>query len=305
LVSGPISPHTTRNYFIGFASGLSIPFLLFILFEISNTKVQSREDIEKITSIPFIGGVGHKRMDQNLEVLLKPKSAISESFRALRSNLNYFLDGNSKGVFLITSSVSGEGKTFTSINLASVFALSGKKTLIVGADMRKPKIFTDFKLDNSVGLSNYLAGLNDFDEIVRPTQFENLYLISGGPVPPNPSELILNIRMESFLQVAREKFDFIFIDSPPLALVTDAFVLSGLVDHTLFIIRQNYTPKALLKTINDFYAAGKISKISFVLNDIYKSGPGYGYGYAYGYGYGYNYLYGFNSRSKSGGYYEE
>src|SRR5690606_17641658 len=217
-----------RNYLIGFSIGLIFPLLIFVLIEVTNTRIQSREDIESITSIPFIGGVGHKQTNENLEVFTKPKSAISESFRALRSNLHYFLEGSDKGVFLISSSISGEGKTFTSINLASVFALSGKKTLIVGADMRKPRIYNDFKVDNYIGLSNYLAGLAQFDEVVQKTEFDNLYLVSGGPVPPNPSELILSKRMEFFLKQAREQFEFIFIDSPPLALVTDAFVLSAL-----------------------------------------------------------------------------
>lgn len=303
IANGPISPSTSRNYFLGLSLGLTLPFIFFVILELSNTRVQSREDVERITTIPFIGGVGHKRLDINLEVLSKPKSAISESFRALRSNLNYFLQGKEKGVFLITSSISGEGKTFTSINLASVFALSGKKTLIVGADMRKPKIFADFNLDNSIGLSNYLAGLATLEEITRTTDYPNLNLISGGPVPPNPSELILSDRMSDFLSKVKAKYDFIFIDSPPLALVTDAFVLSGMVDHTLFIVRQNYTPKPLLRTIDDFYKDDKIKNISLVLNDIYKSGPGYGYGYSYGYGYHYGYGYG-TSKNNGGGYYE-
>jgi capsular exopolysaccharide synthesis family protein len=242
-------------------------------------------------------------MDENIEVFRKPKSAISESFRALRSNLNFFLQGQDTGVFLITSSISGEGKTFTSINLASVFALSGKRTLIVGADMRRPKIYSDFNLNNTIGLSNYLAGLSTFEEVVQDTKFENLKVISGGPVPPNPSELILTKRMKEFLETAKKSFDYIFVDSPPLALVTDAFVLSALADHTLFIVRQNYTPKPLLRTINDFYTAGKIERMSIILNDIYRSGPGYGYGYSYGYGYGYGFG-GYGRKGYGQGYYE-
>jgi capsular exopolysaccharide synthesis family protein len=300
-----VAPRSYRNYLLGFGFGIAIPFLSFILIEFFNSRIQSKDDIDRLTLIPFIGGVGHKRTDQNLEVLMRPKSAISESFRAMRSNLFYFLQGKEKGVFLITSSISGEGKTFTTINLASVFTMSGKRTLIVGADMRRPKIFSDFKLENTIGLSNFLAGMNEFDEVVRATEYENLFVVSGGPVPPNPSELILHPRMEAFLATAREKFDFIFIDSPPLGLVTDAFVMSSLVDHTLFIARQNYTPRALLRTVDDFYRSGKIQRISIVLNDIYRSGPGYGYGYNYGYGYGYGYNYNYGSDRSLGGYYEE
>lgn len=310
LVSGPISPNTTRNNLIWGALGLMLPLVVLTFVELLNTRVQSREDIEKATSIPFLGGVGHKSGDQNLEVFQRPKSAISESFRALRSNLNYFLNKKEKGVFLISSSVSGEGKTFTSVNLAAVFALSGRKTLIVGADMRKPRIYSDFKLTNDFGLSNFLAGLMSFDEVVQRTAYNNLDLVSGGPVPPNPSELLLSEQMKKFLDEARSRYDYVFIDSPPLALVTDAFVLSAVVDHTLFIIRQNVTPKDLIRTIDDYYRAGKISHISIVLNDIYKSGPGYGYGYGHGYGYGYGYGYGIygygrKKRNNGHGYYEE
>jgi capsular exopolysaccharide synthesis family protein len=308
ISGGPISPKITQNYVVGALIGLGIPLLLFVLMEILNTHVQSRQDIEKITSIPFIGGLGHKRSGSNLEVLNRPKSALAESFRALRSNLNYFLGRNEKAVFLITSSISSEGKSFTSINLASVLSLSGKRTLIVGADMRRPRLFSDFGLENKTGLSSYLAGLADFESIVQHTSYEGLDLITGGPAPPNPSELLMTDRMSTFVEEARKRYDYTIIDSPPLGIVTDAFVLAPYADHTLFIIRQNFTPKNLLKTVQDFYSMGKLTNISIVFNDIYKSGPGYGYGYgyAYGYGYGYGYRYGYkDKKKKEEGYYDE
>lgn len=297
-----ISPRTRLNYLVAGAIGLAIPILIFVLFEIFDNRIQSREDIEKVTSIPFIGGVGHKKSGNNLAVFKQPKSIIAESFRALRSNLNYFIDGKEKAVFLISSSISGEGKTFTSVNLASILALSGKRTLIVGADMRKPKLSDDFDLHNDFGLSTYLAGLAPFDAVRQKTRFDNLDLISGGPVPPNPSELLLTQRMAAFIQEAKERYDFIIVDTPPLGIVTDAFVLSAFADHTLFIVRQNYTPKDLLRTVDDLYTTGKLKNLSLVLNDIYKSGPGYGYGYGYSYGYGYGY--GDNDKA-NGGYYSE
>ncbi len=304
---GPIAPVPSNNYLIALIVGLGLPIGLFLLIEISNNLVQSREDVEKITNIPFIGGLGHKRTTNNLEVIASPKSPIAESFRALRSNLNYFIEGKTKAVFMVTSSISGEGKTFASINLASVFALSGRKTLIVGADLRKPKIYSDFALSNDVGLSTYLAGLNDFDSVIQRTSYESLDLISGGPVPPNPSELLLTHKMSRFIEEAKERYDYIIIDTPPLALVTDAFVMADHADHILFMVRQNFTPKSLLINIHDFYATGKIKHISIVLNDIYKSGPGYGYGYGYEYGYGYGYGLRSNGKKKhhGHGYYSE
>ena len=299
-----ISPKIQQNYLFAAVIGLGLPLLLFVLLEVINNRVQSREDIEKISTIPFIGGIGHKKGDINLEVIKSPKSSIAESFRALRSNLNYFTGNKDKAVFMITSSISGEGKTFTSINLASVLALSGQKVLIVGADLRKPKLFMDFGLTNTIGLSTYLSGRDTFESVIQKTNHENLYLVSGGPVPPNPSELLLNKKMEEFLRMAKEKYDYIILDTPPIAIVTDAFALADFADHTLFLVRQNYTPKILLKNIEDFHRSGKLKNISIVLNDIYKSGPGYGYGYGYG-GYGYGYGYGYGSKKNGYGYYSE
>lgn len=301
---GAISPKPAQNYTIAVVAGLAIPLALFILFELLNTKVQSKEDIEKMTSIPFIGGVGHNSSGNNLTVREKPKSGVAESFRALRSNLNFFTGNKTKQVFMVSSSISGEGKTFTTINLATVFALSGKKTLIIGADMRRPKISEDFGRDNEVGLSTFLSGLSDFSEVVRDTDIENLFLVSGGPVPPNPSELLLTDRFEGFIKRALEEFEFVIVDTPPLALVTDAFVISKYVDHTVFVLRQNYSPKEFVRSIDEYYKSGKLKNMSILLNDIYKSGLGYGYGqgYAYNYGYGYGYGYG---RKGAHGYYSD
>lgn len=301
-----ITPKTTQNYILFGGVGLIFPFVFFLIVELLNNKVQSREDIERVTSIPFIGGIGHKQEDSNLVVNEKPKSALAESFRALRSNLNYFTEGKDKKVFMITSSLSGEGKTFTTINLACVFALSGKKTIIIGADLRKPKIYSDFGLHNDKGLSTYLSGLTPLAEVLQQTEIDNLSLISGGPVPPNPSELILTPHMESLIEVLKKDFDFILLDTPPMALITDGMVLSKFADHTLYVVRQDYTPRSMLKITDEFYRSGKFKNISLVLNDIKKTGPGYGYGY-YGYGY-YNYGYGYSyygQRKKSEGYYSE
>lgn len=304
LAGAPITPRISQNYLVFGGFGLLLPFVIFYLIEFFNQKVQSKEDIEKLTSVPFIGGIGHKKTESNLVVFEKPKSSLAESFRALRSNLNYFTEGKDNKIFLVTSSLSGEGKTFTTINLATVFALSGKRVLIIGADMRRPKIFDDFKLTNEIGLSSYLSGLKTLPEIIQDTEIETLKLISGGPVPPNPSELILSPKMDSLIFALQKEFDFIIIDTPPIALVTDGFVLTKYADHTIFLIRQNYTPKALLRTIDEFYQSGKFKGISLVFNDIKYTGPGYGYGgYSYGYGYGYGYSY--NYRYSGEGYYDD
>lgn len=287
MVGGAVSPQPYRMYLIALLIGLAIPASVIFLLEFFNTKVQSREDIERYTSIPFIGGVGHKIGPDNRTVITSPKSAVAESFRALRSNLGYFLKDRNSAVILICSSISGEGKTFTSINLASVLALSGKRTLIVGADMRKPKIFADFGLTNEKGLSSFLISLASFDEVLQSTGTDNLFLVSGGPVPPNPSELMLAERMDEFISQAKRLFDYIIIDSPPLAIVADAFLLADKSDHMIFVTRQDYTPRQLLRSLDEYQRVGRLKNVSLLLNDIYKSGPGYGYGYYYGYGYSY------------------
>ncbi len=304
MQKGAISPQPSQNYTIAIMVGLIVPLIVFVLFELLNNKVQSKEDVEKMSAIPFIGGIGHNAILDNLIVSTKPKSSVAESFRSLRSNLNYFTSNKPKNIFMISSSISGEGKTFTTINLATVFALSGRGTLIVGADMRRPKIFEDFKLHNDRGLSTYLSNMNTLDEVIQVTHLENLSFVAAGPVPPNPSELLLSPRFEQFIKEAQAHFDYILIDTPPLALVTDAFVISKFVDHTVFVVRQNYTPKEFIKSINEYVQSGKIKNISILLNDIFKSGLGYGYGTSYTYNYGYGYGYG-SKHKKGDGYYEE
>jgi capsular exopolysaccharide synthesis family protein len=231
---------------------------------------------------------------------------MSESFRALRSNLSYFTGNKSKQVFLVTSSISGEGKSFTTLNLASVFAMAGKRTVIVGADLRIPKLFEDLGLSNNRGLSQYLSNMASYEEIIQESQVENLYLISGGPMPPNPSELLLRPAMTQLIEKLKENFEYVIIDSPPITLVTDAFVLSNYADHVLFIVRQNYTPREALISLDEFYSGGQLRNVSILFNDLRKSGFGYGYGgYGYGYGYGYGaYGQGSGKERPSGDYYD-
>ncbi len=308
MASGSMTPKVMQNYGIALGLGIFLPFLIFILLEVLNTRIQSREDIENITNVPLIGGVGHNQTVDPLIVFRKPRSAMAESFRALRSNLNYFTGNKGKQVFMITSSLPGEGKSFTTLNIATVLALAGKRTVILGADLRKPKLFDDLNLHNNVGLSQYLSGMVKLDEVIQVSEIENLFLIAGGPMPPNPSELLIRPDMGRLIEQLKERFDFIVMDTPPLTFVTDAFVLSNLADHTLFVVRQDFTPKAALQHLDEFYTTGKLTKVSILFNDLRKSGWGYGYGgYGYGYGYGYEYGYGYSKKKKTigGGYYTD
>ena len=256
------------------------------------TKIGNPNEIKRLSSIPVLGAIGKSASKNNLVVIEDPRSAIAEAFRGLRSSLQFIyrkqqLEG-AKTV-RVTSSVSGEGKTFCSINLASVFALSQRKTVLVGLDLRKPKIFGDFDLPNVNGVVNYLIGDSTLEEIIQPTKIPHLDVILAGAVPPNPSELLMSSQMDVLMEALKKEYDYIILDTPPVGLVSDALELDTYVDATLYVIRQHYTKKGMLRLINDKYKKKEITNISFVLNYFSaksKLGYGYGYGYEYGYGYG-------------------
>lgn len=285
----PITPKSMRNYLFAMSLGLSFPLIILILLDFFNQKIIFREDIDAISTIPFLGAVSHDQGSDNLSVHNNTKSALAESFRAIRTNLRFFGNESEKQVIMVTSSLSGEGKTFCTINIGTVFALSGKKTLLIGADLRKPKIYNDFGLTNETGLSYLLSGSFNWQDLVQETFVKNLSLLSAGPIPPNPSELLLSTKMATLLGNLKESFDVIVVDTPPIGLVSDALHLSQLADHTIFVIRQNFTPTATVKMVEEMYRQERLKNVSIVLNDVQLKKYGYSYGYGYGYGYGSGY----------------
>ncbi len=229
VVQEQVFPKTSLNYTIAFLLGLIIPLLYILGKDYLNDKVVNKNDIEKHTTLPVIGHVLHNKHESNIVAYTSPKSAISESFRALRTNLQYMTQGKEKFTILITSTSVSEGKTFTSMNLACIYAQFDRKTLLMGYDLRKPKIYQDFGLKNTVGITSYLIGKSTLEDIIQKSPVPNLDIISAGPVPPNPAELIaspLNVKM---LAELREIYDYIIIDTPPVGIVTDAFLL---IPHT-------------------------------------------------------------------------
>jgi succinoglycan biosynthesis transport protein ExoP len=264
---GLIGPNTSINYILAFFLGLVIPLLVvFGIFFVENA-ILNTEDIGKLTKIPLIGVVGIKRTKTNLAVFEKPKSALSESFRAIRSSLQFLykkqeIEGSK--TLMLTSSISGEGKTFCSLNIATVFALSEKKTIIVGLDLRKPKIFDDFNITNDIGTVNYLIGQKSLDEIIQSTHIPYLDVITSGPIPPNPSELIIGDSMKTMMSGLKEKYDYIILDTPPVGLVSDAIELAEYADVTLYIMRQNYTKKDMVTLLNNRQKRGELNNISII-----------------------------------------
>jgi polysaccharide biosynthesis transport protein len=287
---GLIGPKTESNYALALLIGLLIPLLIIIMIFIFNNTIQTTEDIVALTSIPLIGVVGIKKSSSYLSVFEKPKSPLSESFRAIRSSLQFlYKKQNLAGskTLMLTSTISGEGKTFCSINIATVFAMSEKKTVIVGLDLRKPKIFTDFNLSNNVGVVNYLIGQKSLDEVINKTQIPYLDVITSGPIPPNPSELILSESMKEMMEELKSKYDYIILDTPPIGLVSDAMELANFSDVIIYVMRQNVTKKAMTNLLNNTVKRGEFSNVSIILNGFEnkaKYGTAYGYGYGYGYG---------------------
>lgn len=241
-----------------------------------------------------MGVVTHTKENGKFNITDNPKSIVSEAFRTIRTNLLYLLNSDDKKTVMLTSSISGEGKSFITYNLATVFALSEKKTIILSFDLRKPNINQQFDIVNKDGLSNYLVGQTTYEELIKPTPTKNLYIAMSGPVPPNPSELLESKKLTELFIRLRADFDYIIIDSPPIAIVSDAQLLAKHADVSLFVLRHNYTNKDILPFIDRYKTKKVMKNLCIVVNDVKigsKYTGNYYYGY-YGYEYGYAYIYG-------------
>jgi capsular exopolysaccharide synthesis family protein len=280
-----------------------IPLGFLLIYHYLNNKIVDQIQLKSFIKMPLLSTIGFSTKETNLLVAEHPRSLVSESFRSLRSALFYIASENKCKCVLVTSSVSGEGKTFVSINLASAMALSGKKTCIIGMDMRKPKVSQYLNVTNKVGLSSFLVGTSTEEDIVIATKYENLYVIPSGPVPPNPSELLLKDKLKEFINKLKEEFEVIIMDTPPVGLVSETMDLLRFSDVNLYIVRQNYTHKRHLLMINDLYSSNHISDFYAVFNGFKGGGDIYDYG-GYNYGYGYNYSY-MKKNKYTGNYYEE
>lgn len=283
---GGSSRDSNINYLMALLIGITIPVTVAFILTLLDFYIHSPKELETLSPVPLIGVIGQTKHDNDIVVFQKPRSAVAEAFRGLRSSLHFIYNQESqKGsrTIMITSSVSGEGKTFTSINLATIFAMSGKRTVLVGLDLRKPRIFDDFEIENDLGVSNYLVNDAKLNEIIRSSGIENLDLILSGPVPPNPSELILSSRAGDMIRALEDAYDYIILDTPPLGLVADAMEISKYADASLYVVRQGYTKKGMLDMINGKYARKELKNVSLIFN-YFNDTASYGYGYGYGYG---------------------
>lgn len=294
IPGGQVSPIKNSLYMMAILIGLAIPSAIVALREILNDKVKTKNDIQSITEAPILGEIGHASESHTLVVTRNNRKFLAEQFRIIRSNLQYILPKVDKPVIHVTSSFSGEGKSFISTNLGAVLALSGKRTVILEFDIRKPKIMKGLGLEERKGLTNYIVGNVEIDDIIYPVpEVENLFVIPCGPVPPNPAEMLLDERVPELFRQLRLRFDVVITDTAPVGLVSDGITLSKHADATIYIVRHNYTLKKQIQMIDDIYRQKKLPHLSVIINDIVVRG-GYGGYYGYG-GYGYGYGYGYSS----------
>lgn len=279
----PISPNSRSIYIISIFFGIIIPGIWITAKDLLNDKINSKKDVKKLCDIPILGSITHNNKGTNLVVQIHPKSAISESLRTIRTNIQYLSSDKEQKVICVSSSISGEGKSFCSMNLSSILASTNNKTVLIGADMRKPKIFDDFELNNDTGLSSYLIGVSTLKEVTQKTSDENLDIIISGPIPPNPAELLEKKIMTDLLIELKKTYKYIIIDTPPIGLVTDGQILMNKSDINLLMVRQGYTTKQMVANINEITQKNNIKNLNIILNDVKSYNSKYGYQYGYGY----------------------
>ncbi|WKZ65114.1 MAG: polysaccharide biosynthesis tyrosine autokinase [Flavobacteriales bacterium] len=256
--------------------GLMIPVLIIVLRDFFNDRIADLDELKRVTSLPVLAVIpSSKRRRVTAD---EPKSLLAESFRTARINLQYLNANVPRQVIGFTSSTSGEGKTFSAVNLATVMALSGRRVLVIDADMRRPSVMKTLEQAEGAGLSTWLIGEAGVNDIVRRTDVPGLDVIGAGPIPPNPGELLESPRFGELISAMRSRYDHILVDSSPIGLVSEFVVLMGHLDLTLYVVRERRTQRSALRVINEMAASGKVGRVDVLLNDV-KAGSSDGYGY--------------------------
>jgi capsular exopolysaccharide synthesis family protein len=287
VLKKPVAPKKLMILGLAIVIGALIPFCIIYLLQLLSKKIVNRKDMEKSSKIPVIGEIPRLRKSENHLIQNNDLSPMAEAFRILVTNLKFLLHNKTSAKkIMVTSTIKGEGKTFVSVNLGLVLAASGKKVLIIGSDIRNPQLQRykpEMKL--AKGLTEFLYGeINDAKMIAYPSDFHtNCDFIYSGSIPPNPADLLENGRYKILIDSLEDQYDYIIMDTAPLMLVTDSYLIADLADATVYITRSEYSEKEFLEYANSSFEEGKIKNVSFVLNDISAENLGYGNKYGYGY----------------------
>jgi len=301
LFGAKVFPNSKSIIMASAAASLLSVLLLIIIFYITHNKIYSINDIMRFSNqgVSLIGVIPrfHNQIPVSQLIVDKnPKSVISEAFRNIRTNLSFIDNTGGSKIISISSTISGEGKTFVAINIAGVMAFTGKKVVLIDLDLRKPKIHKGFGVKNDIGMSNLLTGEHTLEECFNDSTLDKLKFITAGPTPPNPSELILSDRMKQILEELKQRFDYVVIDNAPVGLVTDGIETLRHSDYPIYVFRADYSEKFFIQNLIRLKSENQITRITAVLNDMDMNKK------LYGYNYGYNYVYGYGSTS---GYYTD
>lgn len=307
----PVSPRRKLIYLIALVLGVGIPVGIIYLIGLTKFKLEGRADVEKLTTVPIVGDIPltdeKNEKDGSIAVFENQNNLMSETFRNIRTNLQFMLQ-NDKKVILVTSTVSGEGKSFISANLAISLSLLGKKVVIVGLDIRKPGLNRVFRLSTKEkGITLYLANPEtDLMSLVQPSDInQNLYILPGGTVPPNPTELLARDGLDKAIEILKKNFDYVILDTAPVGMVTDTLLIGRVADLSVYVCRADYTHKVEYTLINELAEEKKLPNLCTVINGVDLKRRKYGYYYGYGkygkyYGYGKRYGYGYGYGQEKG-----
>lgn len=285
--NAPVSPKKNIIYLAALLLGLLIPFGIIYIIDLLDTKVKSRFDLSKKFDIPFLGDIPNS-ITPNEIIDSTSRTGTAEALRIVKTNLDFMLgqvpEGQAKTIFM-TSTVSGEGKTFLSVNLAGTMALSKKKVLLMGMDVRNPKLNEYLRMPNNSGLTDYLSSSKAVisDYIFKSDNFDNLYVLPAGAIPPNPTELLMSKKVEELFAQFKQEYDYIIVDMAPVSLVSDTLMLAEHADATVYVVRAHFLDKRMLHIPKLLYQEGKLKNMAVLLNDT-QLNKSYGYGYGYGYG---------------------
>ena len=293
-----VSPNRKNAIIIAILSALLLSTLVIFIRYIFHDKITSLNDIIKNTdaSVSVLGIVPVYESNVPVSQLVvdkNPKSQIAEAFRTIRSNLQFIKNTDGAKIIAVTSSISGEGKTFVALNLAGILAYAGKKVILLDLDMRKPKIHKGFGVSNDTGMSTILTNMTSIESCINKSHFQGLDYITAGPIPPNPSELIIAERLDEMIEELKKTYDYIVFDNPPIGLVTDGITTIQKADFPIYVFRADYSKKSFVQILDKLSHETSIKNLSIILNGVDTSRSAYGYKYGYGYGYGYGYSNGY------------